>query len=51
MIGFAVLVNSTGSDNAAILQVLYVDYVGIFFLCSTVILKSMVINNQARSNT
>jgi len=39
MVSFAVLVHSVGSSNPAILKVLYVDYVGIFFLLIAIILK------------
>ena len=39
MIGFAALVHVLGSANSAILKVLYVDYVGIFFLALAIILK------------
>ncbi len=39
MIGFAVLVHTVGSTNSAILNVLSVDYVGIFFLVIAIVLK------------
>ena len=39
MIGFAVLMQGVGSDNQAMLRVLYADYVGIFFLVIAVTVK------------
>ena len=39
MVGFAILVHWVGSTNPAILKVLYIDYIGIFFLLLAIILK------------
>lgn len=45
MLGFAVLVHMVGSENRAILKVLTIDYVGIFFLLMAIILKYVFKSN------
>ena len=44
MTGFAILVHVVGSSNPAILRILYIDYVGIFFLVIAIALKYGVNN-------
>lgn len=39
MIAYAALVHITGTDNQAILNVLYIDYTGLFFLALAAISK------------
>ena len=45
MIGFAILVLTTGGYNEALAKVLIMDYIGIFFLTAAVIMKYGVKTN------